>query len=59
MANIQGKVGQGVVPVTLRLPAELRDEVKAKADEMGRSMNTHILMTLKSSVSAVQAVAQK
>ncbi|MBO9431609.1 Arc family DNA-binding protein [Sulfitobacter sp. R18_1] len=52
MANIQGKVGQGVVPVTLRLPVDLRDEVKAQADEMGRSMNTHILMTLKQSLSA-------
>tara|TARA_R110002073_G_scaffold13857_6_gene57804 strand:- start:486 stop:665 length:180 start_codon:yes stop_codon:yes gene_type:complete len=59
MANIQGKVGQGVVPVTLRLPVDLRNEVKAKADEMGRSMNTHILMTLKNSVLAEQATAQK
>ena len=35
MANIQGKVGQGVVPVTLRLPVDLRNEVKAKPMRWG------------------------
>lgn len=50
MKNIQGKVGDGVVPITVRLPEQLRNEVKSKADELGRSMNTHIAMTLKEDI---------
>lgn len=54
MKNIQGKVGGGVVPITVRLPEKLRNEIKTKADELGRSMNTHIAMTLKEDVARLK-----
>ena len=47
MTNIQGRAGNGeVVGVMLRMPRPLRDEIKAEADKVGRSINTHLVMTL-------------
>ncbi|KIN76899.1 hypothetical protein Z950_1725 [Sulfitobacter mediterraneus KCTC 32188] len=36
--------------IALRVPQDLRDEIKAEAGVMGRSMNTHILITLREAV---------
>ena len=49
MTSIQGRSGEGdVVGATLRLPRDLRDEMKIQAIRAGRSFNTHIVMVLAS-----------
>ncbi|MCY1380654.1 hypothetical protein D9M69_684960 [compost metagenome] len=48
MQTIQSRSGEGnVVGSTIRLPRELRDEVKIQAIRAGRSFNTHVVMILK------------
>ncbi|MFN8681682.1 Arc family DNA-binding protein [Paracoccus sp. P2] len=48
MSAIQSRAGSGeTVATMLRVPRELRDQIKRQADHQGRSMNTHIVMILK------------
>lgn len=47
MNTIQPRSGEGVIVTTIRLPVDLRNEVKIQAIRMGRSFNTHIVMILK------------
>lgn len=47
MNTIQPRSGEGVIVTTIRLPVDLRNEVKTQAIRMGRSFNTHIVMILK------------
>lgn len=45
--TIQSRSGNGeVVGATLRLPRDLRDEMKIQAIKAGRSFNTHLVMIL-------------
>lgn len=47
MTTIQSRSGEGsVVGSTIRLPRELRDEMKIQAIRAGRSFNTHVVMIL-------------
>lgn len=43
---IPAKGGEGVVQVALRLPLSLRNILKNEARRQGRSLNTHLVMTL-------------
>lgn len=38
---------QGVAQVALRLPVELREQLKTDAKTQGRSLNTHLVMVLR------------
>ncbi|RQP04843.1 MAG: Arc family DNA-binding protein [Paracoccus sp. BP8] len=38
---------EGVAQIALRIPVSLRDELKKEARRMGRSLNTHLVMTLR------------
>lgn len=44
--TIQSRSGEGVIVTTIRLPVNLRDEVKIQATRMGRSFNAHVAMIL-------------
>lgn len=47
MVSIQSRSGEGeVVGASLRLPRDLRDEMKIQAIRAGRSFNTHVVMIL-------------
>lgn len=47
MSTIQGRAGNGEVVATMvRLPRDLRDALKEQAQGLGRSLNTHIVMTM-------------
>lgn len=50
MTTIQGRSGGDVVGSTIRLPRDLRDEMKIQAIRAGRSFNTHVVMLLKSAL---------
>lgn len=50
--TIQPRAGGEVVGTTIRLPVELRNEMKIQAIRMGRSFNTHIVMILKEAAGA-------
>tara|TARA_R110002073_G_scaffold13857_6_gene57805 strand:+ start:763 stop:1158 length:396 start_codon:yes stop_codon:yes gene_type:complete len=44
---VAGRIGDGnTVGAMVRMPSDLRDRVKAAADESGRSMNSEIVATL-------------
>lgn len=43
---VQPRAGQGAVQIALRLPADLRDRVRAAAEEAGRSVNSEIVRVL-------------
>lgn len=43
---VQPRAGQGAVQIALRLPADLRDRVRAAAEAAGRSINSEIIATL-------------
>ncbi|WP_304620215.1 Arc family DNA-binding protein [Paracoccus sediminilitoris] len=47
MTTIQMRAGGNVVGTTIRLPRELRDEMKIQAIQAGRSLNTHVVMILR------------
>ena len=48
MTLIQARVGAGeTVGTTLRLPRQLRDDLRAQAQGAGRSFNTHAVMILR------------
>ncbi len=47
MANIQGRAGGGTVQMSIRIPPALRDRIKDQADSLGRSINTHVVMTMR------------
>lgn len=55
MHTIQPRVGKGIMQVSLRLPVDLHEAVKAKAQLEGQSVNTMIVMSLRK----VTATAQK
>lgn len=38
---------EGVAQIALRVPVSLRDELKTRARQQGRSMNTHLVMILR------------
>lgn len=38
---------EGVAQIALRVPVSLRDELKNEARRQGRSLNTHLVMTLR------------
>jgi hypothetical protein len=46
MKTIQPRSGEGVIVTTIRLPVDLRNEVKIQAIRAGRSFNTHVAMIL-------------
>lgn len=50
MNTIQSRSGGDVVGSTIRLPRDLRDEMKIQAIKAGRSFNTHVVMLLKSAL---------
>ena len=52
MTTIQPRSGEGVIVTTIRLPVDLRNEVKIQAIRMGRSFNTHVAMILKEAAGA-------
>lgn len=58
MSTIQGRSGGDVVGSTIRLPRDLRDEMKIQAIRPGRSFNPHVVMLLKSALDP-EAAAQK
>lgn len=39
--------GEGVAQIALRIPVSLRNELKIEARRHGRSLNTHLVMTLR------------
>ncbi|ODT57926.1 MULTISPECIES: Arc family DNA-binding protein [Paracoccus] len=43
---IQTRAGGETVGTTIRLPRDLRDEMKIQAIKAGRSLNTHVVMIL-------------
>lgn len=43
---IQSRAGCETAATTLRLPRDLRDEMKIQAIRAGRSFNTHVVMLL-------------
>lgn len=48
MRMIQGRIGdEGVVQTALRMPVSLRDDLRDEANRLGRSLNTHLVMTLR------------
>lgn len=59
MKTIQGRTGGETVGTTLRLPRDLRDEMKIQAIKAGRSFNTHVVMILEEHAKADQAASQK
>lgn len=61
METIQGRIGDGeTVGTTVRLPRDMRDDLKIDAIRKGRSMNTHIVMLLSAALKPTeQAAAQK
>ncbi|UFM63642.1 Arc family DNA-binding protein [Paracoccus sp. MA] len=38
---------EGIAQIALRVPVSLRDELKSEARRQGRSLNTHLVMTLR------------
>lgn len=46
MQTIQRRAGGDTVGTTIRLPRQLRDEIKIQAIKAGRSLNTHVVMIL-------------
>lgn len=52
MSTIQPGGGEGVIVTTIRLPVDLRNEVKIQAIRMGRSFNTHVAMILREAAGA-------
>ncbi len=46
MTTIQSRKDGDVVGSTIRLPRDLRDEMKIQAIRAGRSFNTHVVMLL-------------
>lgn len=52
MNTIQSRVDGETVGTTLRMPRELRDEMKIQAIKAGRSFNTHVVMLLKEAIPA-------
>lgn len=58
MTAIQSRKDENVVGSTIRLPRDLRDEMKIQAIRAGRSFNTHVVMLLRSA-QAAEAAAQK
>lgn len=50
--TIQPRSGEGVIVTTIRIPVEVRNEVKIQAIRMGRSFNTHVAMILKEAAGA-------
>ena len=38
---------EGIAQIALRVPVSLRDELKTEARRQGRSLNTHLVMTLR------------
>ena len=58
MDAIQSRIGNhDVVQTALRLPLPLREKLKEEARNLGRSLNTHIVMRL--SEGGEEAAAQK
>ncbi|QNQ62415.1 Arc family DNA-binding protein [Brucella sp. 6810] len=47
---VQPRAGQGAVQIALRLPPELRDQIKAVAEENGRSINSEIIHRLQTTL---------
>lgn len=47
---VQPRAGQGAVQIALRLPPELRDQIKSVADQNGRSINSEIISRLEASL---------
>lgn len=43
---VQPRAGSGTVQIALRLTSDLRDRVKAAADQAGRSVNSELVATL-------------
>lgn len=58
MQTIQSRAGGETVATTMRLPRDLRDEMKIQAIRAGRSFNTHVVMVLTEHANA-ETTAQK
>ena len=57
MQAIQSRAGGEVAGLTIRLPRNLRDELKIQAIRAGRSLNTHVVMVLQKQIEADDAKA--
>ena len=49
---IQSRAHGETVQTAIRMPKRLRDEIKAEADRHGRSINTHVVMTMREALEA-------
>ena len=52
MTTIQSRGCEGVIVMTIRLPVDVQNRMKAQATRMGRSFNTHVAMILKEAAGA-------
>ena len=55
MQTIQSRAGGDVVGATIRIPRNLRDEMKIQAIRAGRSFNTHVAMILREALDKEQS----
>lgn len=49
---IQDTKSKDTVQTAIRLPRALRDAIKVRANGLGRSINTHVVMTMQEDVNA-------
>lgn len=49
---IQSTNSEDTVQTAIRLPRALRDAIKVRANSLGRSINTHVVMTMQEDVNA-------
>lgn len=49
---IQSRAQGETVQTAIRMPKRLRDEIKTEADRLGRSINTHVVMTMREALKA-------
>ena len=57
MSTIQSGAGGEVTATSIRMPRELRDNLKIEAIRAGRSYNTHVVMILQQALAASDAAA--
>lgn len=57
MNTIQSRTGEVVAATSIRMPRDLRDNLKIQAIRAGRSYNTHVVMILQQALAASDADA--
>lgn len=55
MKTIQSRASGETVQTAIRMPKKLRDEIKNDANRLGRSINTHVVMTLRDALKTTGA----